>query len=129
MALSVPAALFLWLVAIWFSALSTVSIIRVSRRMHFSPQWWAFVFPNAGLGLATIQIGEALDTDGIRAVGSAITVILVAMWLFCAVSHIRAIYNRDILDYGKDLGVEEVNKRHDEKKSLGRWTETDKEKM
>lgn len=125
-ALSVAAALFLWLIAIWFSALTSVSIIRAVRRMSFSLQWWAFVFPNVGLALATIQIGEALEADAIKAVGSAITVLLVPLWFLCAFAHIRAIWRRDLLAVGRDLGVEEVNGRHDEKKLAGRWTETEK---
>lgn len=122
-AVSVPAAAFLWLVSVWFSALTTVSIIRVSRRMSFTLQWWAFIFPNAGLGIATIQLGEAVGSPAMQAVASGITIVLVALWLMCAVAHIRAIYRRDLLAVGKDLGVEEVNRRHEEKKLQGVWTE------
>ena len=115
-ALSVPVALFLWLIAIWFSALSTVSIIRDIKHMKFALQWWAFVFPNAGLALATIQIGNTLDSEGIKIVGSIITVILVPLWLLCAVLHIYSIWNHDLLVPGKDIGVDDVNEMHDVKK-------------
>ncbi|CRK11656.1 hypothetical protein BN1723_014281 [Verticillium longisporum] len=120
---SVAAALFVWLVALWFAALTSVSVIRVVRRMNFTLQWWAFVFPNAGLAMASIQLGNSLESTGLRAFGSALTVVLVALWLLCAFCHIRALWNRDLLAVGKDLGVEEVNRRHDEKKLAGRWTE------
>lgn len=59
------------------------------------------------------------------AVGSGITVVLVVMWFFCAYAHVRAVVNRDLLAVGKDLGVEEVNRKHDEKKAAGRWLESD----
>lgn len=117
---SVAAALFLWLVALWFSALSTVSIVRVVRRMSFTLQWWAFVFPNAGLAIATIQLGESLESTGLQAFGSALTVVLVAMWLFCAFCHLRALWTRKLLERDMDLGVEEVNRKHDEKKLRAR---------
>lgn len=113
--MSVAAALFLWLLAIWFSALSTLSAIREARRMYFTPAWWAFVFPNVGLALATISIGETVGSVAIQAVGSGITVILVLVWLLCATGHIRAVMKREILAVGKDLDVEEVNRQHDEK--------------
>ncbi|KAF4965848.1 hypothetical protein FZEAL_10725 [Fusarium zealandicum] len=113
--MSVAAALFIWLMAIWFSALSIVSVARAVHQMSFSLTWWALVFPNVGLALATIKVGNALSSTGIQAFGSAMTVILVVLWFFCAASHIRAVIRRDILAVGKDLEVEEVNKRHDEK--------------
>ncbi|KFA69031.1 hypothetical protein S40285_08457 [Stachybotrys chlorohalonatus IBT 40285] len=119
--LSVAAALFLWLMAIWFSALATLSVVRQARRMTFTPSWWSFVFPNVGLALATISIGGALGSTAIQAVGSGMTVILVVIWFFCAYSHIRAVVRRDILAVGKDLDVEAVNRKHDEKKSQNRW--------
>lgn len=120
LAFSVPVALFLWLIAVWFSALSSLSVARGARKMTFSLQWWAFVFPNAGLALATIAIGEALDSRGIKITGSVITVILIPFWLLCAVAHIRAVWRHEILYPGKDLGVDDVNWAHDAKKEKSR---------
>lgn len=113
--MSVPAALFLWLLAIWFSSLSTVSIIRDVRRMEFSLTWWAFVFPNAGLAIAFIQIGTALNSKGIKVTASVLTVILVPLWIFCLVMHVRSVWRHDLLAPGKDMGVDDVNRAHDEK--------------
>lgn len=112
---SVAAALFIWLMAIWFSALSILSVLRAARQMHFSLTWWALIFPNVGLALATINVGNALPSTGIQALGSAMTVVLVIVWFFCAGAHIRAVINRDILAVGKDLEVEYVNRQHDKK--------------
>ncbi|KAF2453126.1 malic acid transport protein [Lineolata rhizophorae] len=108
-AFSVPCAIFLWLIAFWFCGLTTVSILRTVRHMSFSLQWWAFIFPNAGLAIATIQIGNALDSDGIRGVGSALTVILVALWLMVAGAHLKAVWSHQVLSPGKDEGVDDVN--------------------
>jgi C4-dicarboxylate transporter/malic acid transport protein len=112
-AMSVPAALFLWLVAAWFSALSTVACVREMRAMTFSLQWWSFIFPNAGLALATIQIGNALDSKGIKITGVVITVILIPLWIFNAIMHVRAMWRRELLAPGCDMGVEDVNEKHD----------------
>ncbi|KAH7305978.1 voltage-dependent anion channel-domain-containing protein [Stachybotrys elegans] len=114
--MSVAAALFLWLMAIWFSALSTLSVIREARHMTFTPSWWAFVFPNVGLALATISVGEALGSSAIQAVASGMTIVLVMVWIFCAFSHVRAVVRRDILAVGKDMDVEKVNEQHEIKK-------------
>lgn len=64
--------------------------------------WWAFVFPNAGFTIATIRIGEQLESEGILWVGSAMTILLVAMWLFVLVSNIKALIQRKILMPGLD---------------------------
>ncbi|ODA81092.1 hypothetical protein RJ55_04055 [Drechmeria coniospora] len=114
-AISVPTALFLWLIAIWFSALSTLSIIRAARKMKFSLQWWAFVFPNAGLAIATIHVGNALESKGIKVAGSILTVLLVPLWILCACLHVRSIWTHQLLAPGKDVGVDDVNDTHDAK--------------
>ncbi|KAH8203418.1 hypothetical protein TruAng_002402 [Truncatella angustata] len=109
LALALPAGLFLWMFAIWFSALTTLSLIQGIKKMEFSLQWWAFVFPNAGLTIATIQIGNLLDSDGIKGVAAGLTVILAVLWILCAVLHIRAVWRYDVLCPGKDQGVDAVN--------------------
>ncbi|KAK9770783.1 putative Voltage-dependent anion channel [Seiridium cardinale] len=109
LAMALPVGLFLWMFAVWFSALTTVALIRDYRRMEFSLQWWAFVFPNAGLAIATIQIGNVLDSNGIRGVAAGLTVILCVMWIVCAVMHIRALWRHDVLYPDRDEGVDTVN--------------------
>ncbi|KAH7198352.1 voltage-dependent anion channel-domain-containing protein [Fusarium flagelliforme] len=116
-AVSVAVGLFIWLVAIWFSALSALSVLRGVRNMEFSLTWWALVFPNVGLALATINVGKNLSSRGIQAFGSALTIVLVGLWFVCAFAHIRAIIKRDLLAVGKDMDVEHVNKQHDKKKA------------
>lgn len=101
--------IFLWLLAFWFFCLSTVGVLEGVRKMSFTLNWWAFIFPNGGLTLAAIQIGKALDSDGIQGVTSAMSIILVALWLFVAGSHIRAVWLGQILypnkDEDKDMDV------------------------
>ncbi|KAG5787768.1 hypothetical protein H9Q69_013163 [Fusarium xylarioides] len=115
--MSVAAGLFIWLMAIWFSGLSAISVLRGARRMEFSLTWWALVFPNVGLALASINVGKTLSSRGIKIFGSALTVVLVIVlvivWFICAAFHIRAVIRKDLLAVGKDLDVEYVNKQHD----------------
>ncbi|KAG8675899.1 hypothetical protein FPOAC2_01981 [Fusarium poae] len=115
--MSIPVGLFIWLMAIWFSALSALSVLRGVRDMEFSLTWWALIFPNVGLALATINVGKNLNSRGIQAFASALTIVLVALWFLCAAAHIRAILRRDLLAVGKDMDVEHVNKQHDKKQA------------
>ena len=50
-----------------------------------------------------------LGSDPISAVGSAITVILVALWLMCTFLHLRALWRYELLAPGRDQGVDDVN--------------------
>lgn len=70
--------------------------------MSFSLNWWAFIFPNAGLTLATIQVGSALNSEGIDGVASALTVLLVIMWFITAAFCTRAVWQGDVMWPGKD---------------------------
>lgn len=76
--------------------------------MHFTLNYWGAIFPNAGLTIALIQIANVLDSDGIRGVCSAMTVVLVAAWLLIAVLHVRAVLVRQILWPGMDEDMEDI---------------------
>lgn len=102
------AGLFVWLLGFWFFALTTVSILFGIRRMHFTLQWWAFVFPNAGLTLAAIQIGNVMESDGIKGVTSGMTILLVVMWFFVASMNIKAVWKREVLWPGTDMGINDA---------------------
>lgn len=100
--LGVMAGIFLWLVAFWFFALSLVAVLTGVKKMSFTLNWWAFVFPNAGLTLAAIQIGNVLNSTGIKAVTSGMTILLVIAWFFVAASHISAVFQKQVLWEGRD---------------------------
>jgi hypothetical protein len=65
-------------------------------------------FPNAGLTIAAIYIGNALDSTGIKAVTSAMTIVVVALWLFTAIANIRAVYLKQVLWPGEDEDMEDI---------------------
>lgn len=107
-AVGVLLAIFFWLFGFWNFALTTVSIITAIRRLRFDLTWWAFIFPNAGLTIATIQIASVLDSDGVRAVCSAATIVLCIAWLIIAVMHVRALIRKELLYPGLDEDEEDV---------------------
>lgn len=100
--LGILAGLFIILFAFWFCCISTVAVLAGVRKMSFTLNWWAFIFPNAGLTLATIQIAGALNSDGIRGVASTLTIVLVVLWLMVAALCIKAVFMGELLWPGKD---------------------------
>jgi tellurite resistance protein TehA-like permease len=76
--------------------------------MRFSLNYWAFVFPNAGLTIALIQIANVLASPAIKAVTSAMTVILVVVWLVVAFLHIKAVLRGEVLWPGLDEDLEDM---------------------
>ncbi|KIX95427.1 uncharacterized protein Z520_08944 [Fonsecaea multimorphosa CBS 102226] len=96
------AGVFLWLLAFWYCAITTISVFNGIKTMSFTLTWWGFVFPNAGLALATTAVGKALDSPGIKWVSTAMTAILFVLWLFVAFAHARAVWKGQILWEGRD---------------------------
>lgn len=103
---AVMAGIFLWLLAFWFFALAAIAVLAGAfskkQTMGFTLNWWAFIFPNAGMCLAAINIGNVLQSDGIKAVTSATTVMLVTAWLVTAVFCVIAVVKGKVLWPGKD---------------------------
>ncbi|KAK4625541.1 Malic acid transport protein [Fulvia fulva] len=100
--LGIMAGTFIIIFAFWFFCISTVSVVAGIRKMSFTLNWWAFIFPNAGLTLAAIQLGDAYSSPAINGISSALTIMLVIMWLFTTVSHARAWIQGKIMWPGKD---------------------------
>ncbi|KAF9731429.1 C4-dicarboxylate transporter/malic acid transporter [Paraphaeosphaeria minitans] len=63
---------------------------------------------HTGFAIATIGIGNQLNSDGIKWVGSIMTILLVVVWLFNMGMQVRAIYNKAILWPGKDEDHDEL---------------------
>ena len=70
--------------------------------MGFHLSWWSFVFPNTGFIIATIDVGNAIQSEGILWVASAATIVQVAMWMLVSVAHVRAVWKGQICWPGKD---------------------------
>ena len=100
--LGIMAGLFIILFAYWFFFITTVAVLAGVGKMSFTLPWWAFIFPNAGLTLATIQAAKVLKSDALNGIASAFTILLVIMWLFTAGCCVRAVYLGEVLWPGKD---------------------------
>lgn len=120
-AVGVPAGIFLWLLAFWFFALATVSVLATCRKMYFSLNWWAFIFPNAGLTIALIKIGETLNSNGIKGVCSAMTILLVIAWFAVLFMNIRAVWRGMILWPGMDEDAEDEEEDQEEDEGEGHF--------
>ncbi|KAH9861682.1 hypothetical protein J1614_011435 [Plenodomus biglobosus] len=106
--LGVVAGIFMWLIAFWFSALTTVSVLVSARESHFTLNYWAFIFPNAGLTIALIQIAKALESPGMKAVCSGATIILVVLWIWVTALNVKGLVQRKVLWPGMDEDMEDI---------------------
>lgn len=106
--MAVVFAIFIWSLALFFFSVSLIAVVHGiwwegdEKRIGFHLSWWSFVFPNVGLTISLIDIGEALGSQGIQWVGSVMAVLLVAMWIFVAGNHVWAVWRKKILWPGKD---------------------------
>lgn len=93
---------FLWALSFWFFCISAISCINGIGHMVFHLTWWAFVFPNVGFTIATIDIGTQFQSQGVLWVGSAMTILIVIIWCFVFFHHVNAVRRRKILWPGRD---------------------------
>ncbi|KAH9892238.1 voltage-dependent anion channel-domain-containing protein [Xylariomycetidae sp. FL2044] len=107
-------SVFIFSLSLWFFSIAAIANLAVRRQISFHLNWYAYVFPNVGFTIAVISIGKALRSTGVMAVGSAMTVLLVCMWLFVVTHHARAVAAGDIMADGKDedFYVNERDHRH-----------------
>ena len=96
-ALGLASAIFMWTLGFWFFCVTLLAIVAGAREMAFHLACWALVFPNVGLTIALIEIGHELESEGILWVGTAMSLFLVALYLFVFQAHIRAFWNHDIM--------------------------------
>lgn len=96
--------IWLWALAFWFFSFSLIALTIgiAKKRIRFSMAWWAIVFPNTAFTIATCLIGEELDSDGIKGVASAMTILIVIGWLVVFASNVRAVILGKILWPGRD---------------------------
>lgn len=119
-AVGVVTGIFCWLVAFWFCALTTVSVLVSAKESHFTLNYWAFIFPNVGLVVALVQIAKALESPVIKGVCSGATIVLVVLWIFVALANVRGLWKRQVLWPGMDEDMEDVEGRgHDPSEEEG----------
>ncbi|KAL4905577.1 hypothetical protein BDW74DRAFT_167762 [Aspergillus multicolor] len=111
--LTLFASIFLWILSFFFWCLGWLSIFDARADWKFDITWWATVFPNTGFALATIKIGDLLESEPVRWVGSAATIIQVALWVACAGGHGWAYFTKRTLWPGMDEGFGPDEEEHD----------------
>lgn len=100
--LAILMAIFLWVLAFWFFAIAIIAMIDGIPHNDFHLNWYAKVFPNVGFTIATIRIGERLDSPAILLVGTGMTTVLFFSWLLIFGFHIRAFFSNMICWPGRD---------------------------
>ncbi|KAI0879093.1 voltage-dependent anion channel-domain-containing protein [Hypoxylon argillaceum] len=99
-------AIFLWGLSLWWFFIAAVAVIS-SRPKYFHLGWWAMVFPNTGFVLSTIAIAKEFGNAHVLRFASVLSVLLVLMYFFVLVSHVRAVIKQDIMYPGRDEDVED----------------------
>ncbi|KAJ4343239.1 hypothetical protein N0V87_000461 [Didymella glomerata] len=102
--LAIVAALFLWVLAMWFFMIALIAVIN-SWAVYFHLGWWAMVFPNSGFAIATISIGNALKDETILFVGNGLSIAIIAMWFYVLFNHVQSVIVGDILYPMRDEDV------------------------
>ncbi|KAL7623241.1 hypothetical protein AAE478_006922 [Parahypoxylon ruwenzoriense] len=125
--LATSTSIFIWSLSLWFFCISVVANLAVRKQLTFHLNWYAYVFPNVGFTITTIAIGKNLQSRGVMAVGSAMTLLLIAMWIFVFVHHVKALVNREILFEGKDEDVYVDEKKHAHVKPMKSGIDMEKE--
>ncbi|KAE8146656.1 voltage-dependent anion channel [Aspergillus avenaceus] len=97
------AGIFLWATACFCLCIAIVSVLAPCRAFGgsgapgMSLPYWSMVFPNTGFVIATIRIGQVLQSEAVLWVSSVLTVLQVAIWLTAALGTIWAVWSRRIL--------------------------------
>ncbi|KAF7165030.1 hypothetical protein CNMCM5623_009382 [Aspergillus felis] len=96
-------ASFLWTMAAFCLCIAVISNLAQCRvfggtgALGMSPPYWSMVFPNTGFVIATIRIGQVLQSPAILWVGSGLTIAQVAVWLCVSVGTIWAVATQRML--------------------------------
>lgn len=81
---------FLWIFTLWLFGLALFICLAnvVARKdgkwimpMSYTNTWWAFIFPNVGFTIATIYLGQELESNAVLWVSVAMTILTVAFWI------------------------------------------------
>ncbi|RDW91577.1 hypothetical protein BP5796_02742 [Coleophoma crateriformis] len=95
--------LWLWGLCLWFFIVSVGAHHKLMRpnnpkhHLQYDMTWFSFVFPNTAMITATQAIGKAFDSQAIKIVGTAMSGLLVLVWLFVFFMMFRAFWQRKLL--------------------------------
>ncbi|KAK2673827.1 Transporter protein SLAC1/Mae1/ Ssu1/TehA [Fusarium oxysporum f. sp. vasinfectum] len=99
--------IFLWLFTFWLFAIAAVAHVPIlvsklrgdksRQQMSFALPWWAVVFPNVGFTIATVYIGEELESSAISWVATIMTILVFAAWLMDMYLHMKSIFQKRVM--------------------------------
>ncbi|KAH0289496.1 hypothetical protein M436DRAFT_48690 [Aureobasidium namibiae CBS 147.97] len=101
-AMALFVSIFIYMIAVWWFFIAIISVLYGIKKMSFSLVNWALVFPNVGLTIATINIGQQLESQGIQWVGSIMSILVFIIWLFNIFAHARAVLTKRMMMPGQD---------------------------
>ncbi|KAG6364918.1 hypothetical protein INS49_006522 [Diaporthe citri] len=104
--MAVLGGVYLWGLALWWWGVAVVAVIQ-SRPKYFHLGWWASVFPNTGFTLATIALGNAINSKIVLDFAVFMSVCILLTYFFVLYHHIRAVIVQDIMYPGRDEDVED----------------------
>ncbi|PKX99656.1 tellurite-resistance/dicarboxylate transporter family protein [Aspergillus novofumigatus IBT 16806] len=96
-------AIFLWTMAAFCLCIAVLSVLAQCRvsggtgALGMSLPYWSMVFPNTGFVIATIRIGQVLQSPAILWVATGLTIAQVVVWLCVGVGTIWAVATRRML--------------------------------
>ncbi|KAH8169395.1 voltage-dependent anion channel domain-containing protein [Sarocladium implicatum] len=99
-------AIFLWALSLWWFGIAVVAI-SLSPPKYFHLGWWAAVFPNTGFILATISIGNELQSQSVLIAATVMSIMLLLTYGFVFFNNLRAVLVQDIMYPGRDEDVED----------------------
>ncbi|KAE8362900.1 voltage-dependent anion channel [Aspergillus caelatus] len=97
------AGIFLWAIAFFCLCIAIASVLALCKLCGgtgvpgMSLPYWSMVFPNTGFVIATIRIGQVLQSEAVLWVAAAMTILQVAIWLIASVATIWAVWTRRML--------------------------------
>ncbi|KAL2071798.1 hypothetical protein VTL71DRAFT_13033 [Oculimacula yallundae] len=100
--MAIVMAIFLWVLAFWFFVMAFIAMIDGIPHNDFHLNWYAKVFPNVGFTIATIKIGERLDSPAIQLVGTGMAAVLFFSWCIVFFCHVKAVVTHMICWPGRD---------------------------
>ncbi|EPS37121.1 hypothetical protein H072_9280 [Dactylellina haptotyla CBS 200.50] len=92
---------FLWALSLWWFFIAAIAVIQ-SRPKFFHLGWWAMVFPNTGFCLATISVSKQFDNQGLKIMGTIMSVGVIIMYFVVLQAQAKAVWRQDILYPGRD---------------------------
>ncbi|CAG7968661.1 unnamed protein product [Penicillium olsonii] len=96
-------SIFMWCMAFFHMCVAILSMFSMLRcfggpgAAPMSMSYWSMVFPNTGFVIATISIGEVLESEGIKWVGSILTILQISVWLGVGLATVYGVSTRRML--------------------------------